>query len=71
MPIIDLTNRDVDRWTLRTMAERGSLFLNGDCWRLTRMDVPALQNMGESNLHYWADNDQVPELMMRSTVPAS
>jgi len=40
MPLIDFGERDVDKWTLRTVVERGALaFECGKCWHLAQLDV--------------------------------
>jgi len=40
MPLHD---RDVDRWTLRLVAERGALLFEcGACWHISQVDVPDL-----------------------------
>jgi hypothetical protein len=40
MSLIDLKDRDVDRWSLRLVIERGALLFEcGNCWRLSEVDV--------------------------------
>jgi hypothetical protein len=41
--LIDLRERDVDKWTLRVVIERGALaFECRNCWHLARVDVLGL-----------------------------
>ena len=43
MAVIRWDERDVGRWTLRTVVEQGSLMVEcGNCWRLVRMDARKL-----------------------------
>jgi hypothetical protein len=43
MPLIDLQERDVDKWTLRLVIERGALaFECRNCWHLSQVDVLGL-----------------------------
>jgi len=40
VPLIDFAERDVDKWTLRLVVERGSLtFECRNCWHLSQVDV--------------------------------
>jgi len=40
MPLIDFGERDVDKWTLRTVVERGALaFESRKCWHLAQLDL--------------------------------
>jgi hypothetical protein len=40
MPLIDLKERDVERWTLRLVIERGALLFEcGNCWHLSEVDA--------------------------------
>ncbi len=43
MSLIDLHERDVDKWTLRLVIERGALaFECRNCWHLSQVDVLGL-----------------------------
>ena len=43
MALIDLHERDVDKWTLRLVIERGALaFECRNCWHLAQVDVLGL-----------------------------
>ena len=43
MALIDLNERDVDKWTLRLVIERGALaFECRTCWHLSQIDVLGL-----------------------------
>jgi hypothetical protein len=40
MSLIDLKERNVDRWTLRLAIERGALLFEcGNCWHLAEVDA--------------------------------
>ncbi len=40
VPLIDLSERDVDKWTLRLVVQRGSLvFECRNCWHLSEVDL--------------------------------
>ena len=40
MPIIDLNDRDVDKWSLRHVLDQGALaFECRNCWHLAQVDV--------------------------------
>jgi hypothetical protein len=40
MALIDLNERDVDKWTLRLVVERGTLvFECRNCWHLSEVDL--------------------------------
>ncbi len=47
MPVVDLRERDVDKWTLRQVVERGALaFECRKCWHLAQLDVLELWSPG-------------------------